>query len=131
EKSKLLDGSSVREGDVLLGIDSSGPHSNGYSLIRRVLERAGSPLDLDVGGVKLADALMAPTAIYVEPILALLAAHAPHALAHVTGGGLTENIIRVVPEGLGLDIDARAWSLPPVFEWLQREGGIEDAEMWR
>ena len=131
EKSKLLDGSAVREGDVLLGIDSSGPHSNGYSLIRRVLERAGSPLDLDLGGVKLADALMAPTAIYVKPILSLLAAHAPHALAHVTGGGLTENIIRVVPDGLGLSIDAGAWALPPVFGWLQREGGIADAEMWR
>ncbi|MEZ5543764.1 MAG: phosphoribosylformylglycinamidine cyclo-ligase [Lysobacteraceae bacterium] len=131
EKSKLLDGSAVREGDVLLGIDSSGPHSNGYSLIRRVLERAGSPLDLDLGGVKLADALMAPTAIYVKPILSLLAAHAPHALAHVTGGGLTENIIRVVPDGLGLSIDAGAWALPPVFCWLQREGGIADAEMWR
>jgi len=131
EKSKLLDGSAVREGDVLLGIDSSGPHSNGYSLIRRVLQRAGAMPDLDLGNVKLADALMAPTMIYVKPILSLLARQAPHALAHVTGGGLTENIIRVIPDGLGLDIDASAWSLPPVFEWLQREGDIADAEMWR
>lgn len=131
EKSKLLDGSSVGTGDVLIGIDSSGPHSNGYSLIRRVLERSGATPDLDIGGVSLGDALMAPTTIYVKPILALLAAHAPHALAHITGGGLTENIVRVVPDGLGIRIDASAWQLPAVFQWLQREGGIADAEMWR
>ncbi len=133
EKSRLLDGGKVREGDVLIGIASSGPHSNGYSLVRRIYERAGSPADLDVGGVKLIDALMAPTALYVKPVLALLASHgeAIHAMAHVTGGGLTENIIRVIPEGLGLDIDARSWPLPPVFQWLQREGAVEDAEMWR
>ncbi len=131
EKSKLLDGSGVRAGDVLIGIDSSGPHSNGYSLVRRVLERSGASPDLDLGGVALGDALMAPTTIYVKPILALLAAHAPHALAHITGGGLTENIVRVVPEGLGIAVDAGAWTLPPVFDWLRREGGIADAEMWR
>ncbi|WP_140719040.1 phosphoribosylformylglycinamidine cyclo-ligase [Pseudomonas sp. Hp2] len=133
EKSRLLDGGKVREGDVLIGIASSGPHSNGYSLVRRIYERAGSPADLDVGGVKLIDALMAPTALYVKPVLALLASHgeAIHAMAHVTGGGLTENIIRVIPEDLGLDIDACSWPLPPVFQWLQREGAVEDAEMWR
>lgn len=131
EKSKILDGSGVRAGDVLIGIDSSGPHSNGYSLIRRVLERSGAAQDLDLGGVSLGDALMAPTTIYVKPLLALLAAHAPHAMAHITGGGLTENIVRVVPENLGIAIDASAWELPSVFDWLQREGGIADAEMWR
>ena len=132
EKSRLLDGAAVRAGDVLLGIASSGPHSNGYSLVRRILDRAGRPLDLDVGGVPLADALMAPTTIYVKPVLALLRDAQPiHAMAHVTGGGLTENIIRVIPEGLGLDIEASAIALPPVFDWLQREGQVAREEMWR
>jgi phosphoribosylformylglycinamidine cyclo-ligase len=131
EKSKLLDGSKVRAGDVLVGIASSGPHSNGYSLIRRIYERAGRPADLDVGGVKLIDALMAPTALYVKPILELLGNHDLHAMAHITGGGLTENIIRVIPDGLGLDIEASAILLPPVFDWLQREGAVADDEMWR
>ena len=131
EKSRLLDGAKVRAGDVLIGIASSGPHSNGYSLVRRIYDRAGRPADLDVGGVKLADALMAPTTLYVKPILELLQAHDLHGMAHITGGGLTENIIRVIPDGLGLDIDASAWTLPPVFDWLQREGAVENTEMWR
>ncbi|CAN7200860.1 phosphoribosylformylglycinamidine cyclo-ligase [Pseudoxanthomonas sp. LjRoot168] len=131
EKSRLLDGAKVRDGDVLVGIASSGPHSNGYSLVRRIYDRAGRPADIDVGGVKLADALMAPTTLYVKPILELLQAHDLHGMAHITGGGLTENIIRVVPEGLGLEIDASAWALPPVFDWLQREGAVENSEMWR
>jgi phosphoribosylformylglycinamidine cyclo-ligase len=131
EKSKLLDGGKVRAGDVLIGVASSGPHSNGYSLIRRILDRAGRPLDLDLGGVTLADALMAPTTIYVKPMLALMREHDLHASAHITGGGLTENIIRVVPDGLGLDIDASSLALPPVFEWLMREGAVPREEMWR
>jgi phosphoribosylformylglycinamidine cyclo-ligase len=135
EKSKILDGAKVREGDVLIGIASSGPHSNGYSLIRRIYDRAGCPADLELGdGMKLVDALMAPTRLYVKPILELLGgAHGGdiHAMAHITGGGLTENIIRVVPDGLGLDIDASSWPLPPVFEWLQREGNVSREEMWR
>jgi phosphoribosylformylglycinamidine cyclo-ligase len=136
EKSRLIDGSRVREGDVLVGIASSGPHSNGYSLIRRILARAGATpdnggLDLDLGGVTLADALMEPTRIYVKPVLELLAKHDLHAMAHVTGGALVEKIIRVVPKGLGLDIDTSAWPLPPVFEWLQREGNVPREEMWR
>ncbi len=134
EKSELKDGSAVQQGDVLIGIASSGPHSNGYSLVRRIYERAGSPADLVLeDGVKLVDALMAPTRLYVKPILSLLKAHGPaiHGMAHVTGGGLTENIIRVVPEGLGLNIDASSWTLPPVFQWLQREGNVADSEMWR
>jgi phosphoribosylformylglycinamidine cyclo-ligase len=134
EKSQLLDGAKVRQGDVLIGIASSGPHSNGYSLIRRIYDRAGRPAELQVGGTTLADALMAPTALYVKPILSLLrGAHADgiHAMAHITGGGLTENIIRVIPDGLGLDIRASAWPLPPVFEWLQRAGAVADSEMWR
>jgi phosphoribosylformylglycinamidine cyclo-ligase len=131
EKSKLLDGAKVRQGDVLLGIASSGPHSNGYSLVRKIYDRAGRPADLDLGGVKLIDALMAPTALYVKPILELLGKHDLHAMAHITGGGLTENIIRVIPDGLGLQIEASSIVLPPVFEWLQREGAVPNDDMWR
>ena len=131
EKSQLLDGAAVRAGDVLIGIASSGPHSNGYSLVRKIYERAGRPAELDLGGTKLVDALMAPTTIYVKPVLSLLKGHAVHAMAHITGGGLTENIIRVIPDGLGLAIDASSWPLPPVFDWLMREGAVPREEMWR
>jgi phosphoribosylformylglycinamidine cyclo-ligase len=131
EKSEMLDGGAIVAGDVILGVASSGPHSNGYSLIRRILERAGSPLELDLDGVSLADALMAPTTIYVKPILDLLKNVPVHGMAHITGGGLKENIIRVVPDGLGLSLDSAAWTLPPVFQWLQREGKVEREEMWR
>src|SRR6201991_3348207 len=131
EKSAMNDGSNIVAGDVSLGVAASSPHSNGYSLIRKILERAGSPLDLDIGGVKLGDALMAPTTIYVKPILDLLTKVDVHGMAHVTGGGLKENIIRVVPDGLGLTIDASSWELPPVFQWLQREGNVAREEMWR
>jgi phosphoribosylformylglycinamidine cyclo-ligase len=135
EKSQMLSGAGIVAGDVVLGVASSGPHSNGYSLIRKILQRAGNPLDLDLGGVKLADALMAPTTIYVKPMLDLLQAGASripvHGLAHITGGGLKENIIRVVPDGLGLALDAAAIALPPVFDWLMREGNVAREEMWR
>jgi phosphoribosylformylglycinamidine cyclo-ligase len=131
EKSALIDGSKVRAGDVLIGLASSGPHSNGYSLVRKIFDRAGRPLDLELGGERLIDALMAPTTIYVKPVLELIAAHDLHAMAHITGGGLTENIIRVIPDGLGLDIRAAAWPLPPVFDWLMREGQVPQPEMWR
>ena len=138
EKSALLDGAAVRAGDLIIGIASSGAHSNGYSLIRRIVDRAGRPFDLDLAGVKLVDALMAPTEIYVKPVLELLAAHNPggrperiHAMAHITGGGLEENIIRVVPDGLGLNIVASSWPLSPLFDWLMREGAVPQREMWR
>ncbi|WP_425451787.1 phosphoribosylformylglycinamidine cyclo-ligase [Solilutibacter pythonis] len=134
EKSEIRDGGRVEAGDVLIGIASSGPHSNGYSLIRRIYDRAGRPADLDLGGTKLVDALMAPTRLYVKPVLELLRGphgQAIHAMAHITGGGLTENIVRVVPEGLGLDIEAAAIELPPVFQWLREAGNVADAEMWR
>ncbi len=150
EKAALIDGSRVQAGDAIIGIDSSGPHSNGYSLIRRIVARAGVTLDngrfdLDLNGVKLADALMAPTTIYVKPILELLCGGASgssprplpltplplHGMAHITGGGLLENIIRVVPDGLGLALDSGTWRLPPVFDWLQREGNVSQMEMWR
>jgi len=150
EKAALIDGSRVQAGDAIIGIDSSGPHSNGYSLIRRIVTRAGitadnGRFDLDLGGAKLADALMAPTTIYVKAILELLYGTAPgspplpsplsslplHGMAHITGGCLVENIIRVVPDGLGLALDSTTWRLPPVFDWLQREGNIAQMEMWR
>jgi phosphoribosylformylglycinamidine cyclo-ligase len=131
EKDALLSGDSIVAGDVILGVASSGPHSNGYSLIRKIVERAGSPFDLDLGGVTLADALMAPTTIYVKPMLELLKSVPVHGMAHITGGGLKENIIRVVPEGLGLKLDASAIVLPPVFDWLMREGNVAREEMWR
>jgi len=133
EKSDLLSGEAIVAGDVVLGVASSGPHSNGYSLIRKILDRAGRPLDLDLDGVKLADALMAPTTIYVKPMLELLATQgaAVHGMAHITGGGLKENIIRVVPDGLALALDAGTLTLPPVFDWLQREGKVAREEMWR
>ena len=131
EKSEMLSGDSIVAGDVILGVASSGPHSNGYSLVRKIVERAGSPLELDLGGVKLVDALMAPTTIYVKPILELMKSVQVHGMAHITGGGLKENIIRVVPDGLGLKLDASAIVLPPVFDWLMREGNVAREEMWR
>jgi len=131
EKSKLIDGSQLRAGDAILGIASSGAHSNGYSLIRRIVTRAGSPFELDIGGVALADALMAPTTIYVKPILQLLADQPVKGMAHITGGGLKENIIRVVPDALGISLDTASWKLPPLFDWLQREGAVAQEEMWR
>ena len=131
EKAELLSGDSIVAGDVILAVASSGPHSNGYSLIRKILERAGSPLELDLGGVQLSDALMAPTTIYVKPMLELLKSAPVHGMAHITGGGLKENIIRVVPDGLGLNIEASSIVLPPVFDWLMREGKVAHEEMWR
>jgi phosphoribosylformylglycinamidine cyclo-ligase len=139
EKAALIDGSRIKAGDAIIGIASSGPHSNGYSLIRKILARAGNPYDLDLGGIALADALLAPTMIYVKPILQLLGAQPSalgpqpciHGMAHITGGGLTENIIRVVPEALGIALESSAWKLPSVFDWLQREGKVAQKEMWR
>lgn len=131
EKSELLDGSRIGAGDVIVGIDSSGPHSNGYSLIRRILDRAERPLDMDIDGMSLADALMAPTTLYVKPVLELLKTLPIHGMAHITGGGLSENIIRVVPDGLGVNIDAASWQLPTIFAWLKAAGKVAREEMWR
>jgi len=131
EKSALIDGSKIEAGDAIIGIASSGPHSNGYSLIRKIVARAGRPFDLDLGGVKLGDALLTPTTIYVKPILKFLSEQRVHGMAHITGGGLKENIIRVVPEHLGIALDSTSWNLPPVFEWLQREGNVVREEMFR
>ncbi len=134
EKDTLIDGSRVAAGDVVLGLASSGPHSNGYSLIRRVLEHAGARLDAPLpedNNITLGDALMAPTRIYVRPLLELMRNHPVHAAAHITGGGLTENLPRVLPDELAARIDPRAWPRPPVFTWLQQAGAITDDEMLR
>ncbi len=131
EKDALNDGSRIGAGDVLLGVASSGAHSNGYSLIRRILERDPAALEQDLDGATLADRLLEPTRIYVKPVLDLLTGTPVHGMAHITGGGLSENIIRVVPDGLGLRIDPQAWPRTALFDWLQRTGQVADAEMWR
>ncbi|MBX3701023.1 MAG: phosphoribosylformylglycinamidine cyclo-ligase [Dokdonella sp.] len=131
EKSALIDGSQIEAGDVIVGIASSGAHSNGYSLIRKIVARAGNPWDLDLGGVSLADALLAPTTLYVKPILTLLKQLPVRGMAHITGGGLKENIIRVVPAALGIALDGSAWKRPALFDWLQREGNVAREEMLR
>ena len=121
----------VQTGDVLLGLASDGVHSNGYSLVRRVVERTGLAWDAPApfGEGSLGAALLAPTRLYVKPALAAIRAGGVHGLAHITGGGLTENLPRVLPEGLGAQIDLGAWTLPPVFKWLAAEGGLAQAEM--
>jgi phosphoribosylformylglycinamidine cyclo-ligase len=131
ERRKIIDGSQLRAGDQILGLGSSGPHSNGYSLIRKILQRCADPAAEQVGGQPLLDALLTPTRIYVRSVLDLLARFDVRAMAHITGGGLTENIIRVVPEGLAVQLDARAWPRPPVFDWLAATGGVVDSEMAR
>jgi phosphoribosylformylglycinamidine cyclo-ligase len=121
----------VQAGDVLLGLASDGVHSNGYSLVRKIVERAGLAWDAPApfADESLGAALLAPTRLYVKPALAAIRAGGVHALAHITGGGLTENLPRVLPEGLGADIDLASWALPPVFAWLANEGGLDQAEM--
>ena len=131
EKDRLIDGSRTRAGDVVIGLPSSGPHSNGYSLIRRLIAHAGADASTLVDGTPLFDRLMAPTRIYVKPLLALLAEFDVHGLAHVTGGGITDNLPRVVPDGLGIVLERRTLELPAVFQWLKATAGIDDAEMFR
>ena len=132
ERRSLIDGSKISAGDRLIGVASSGPHSNGYSLIRRILKHVNADLAQSLDdGTALKDALMAPTTIYVKPILKLLSTQAIPGMAHITGGGLTENIIRVIPDGFGLVIDPSTWPLPPVFRWLQTAGEVSDTEMRR
>ncbi|MDF3919862.1 phosphoribosylformylglycinamidine cyclo-ligase [Salinicola salarius] len=133
EKSEILDGSKVGEGDVLLGLASSGPHSNGYSLIRKILEVGDGKLDDTLEGKPLADLLMAPTRIYVKPLLSLIRSSSVdvHALSHITGGGLLENVPRVLPEHLAARIDVSRWQRPAVFDWLKQQGNVEEREMYR
>lgn len=131
EKSAIIDGRHVAAGDVLLGLASSGPHSNGYSLIRKVIEVSGADLQDSLGEQTLADALLAPTRIYVQSVLELIRSLPVHAVAHITGGGLLENVPRVLPEHCRAHINVCNWPLPPVFSWLQRAGNIDAREMHR
>ncbi len=131
EKSRLIQPERVRAGDVLIGLASSGPHSNGYSLIRKILEVSDAKLDRPMGDQTLGEALLAPTRIYVKSLLALMQQVEIHALAHITGGGLPENLPRVLPQGCQAVIDSDSWELPAVFQWLREQGNLATHEMLR
>ena len=131
EKEAIIDGTKTRAGDVVLGLPSSGPHSNGFSLIRKILQVSAADLKTNLDGASLIDRLMAPTRIYVKPLLKLMSELAPHGLSHITGGGLVDNIPRVLPDGLEVVLERSAWPRNPVFDWLQRQGKVADAEMYR
>ena len=131
EKDAIIDGSAVRAGDAVIGLASSGPHSNGYSLIRKLVAMSGADGNTHLDGKPLLDRLLAPTRIYVKPLLALARQLEVHGLAHITGGGLTDNIPRVLPDGLEAVLERHRWHQDPVFDWLQQVGCIEPAEMYR
>ncbi len=133
EKADIIDGSKIVPGDVVLGLASSGAHSNGYSLIRKIIDVAGPDLAADFHGRPLADAILEPTRIYVKALLALMQAMpgAVKGMAHITGGGITENVPRILRDELTARIDAASWTLPPLFQWLQQAGNVADAEMHR
>src|ERR1700692_428513 len=131
EKDRIIDGSRTAAGDIVLGLPSSGPHSNGFSMIRKIIQVSGAYLDTDCDGVALGDRLMAPTRIYVKALLKLVGSLPVHGLSHITGGGLVDNIPRVIPDGLEVILERRAWRREPVFEWLQRAGRVADQEMYR
>jgi len=131
DRDRIIDGSQLRAGDTLLGLASSGPHSNGYSLIRRVLELHPDGTQFDCGGTPVGELLLEPTRIYVKAVLALIEACSVGAIAHITGGGLPENVVRVLPDNLDARIDSGAWARPPVFNWLQEQGRIEESELLR
>ena len=135
EKSRAIDGRNIGAGDALIGLASSGPHSNGFSLIRRILETSPADLRRPVAGVTgdktLGATLLEPTRIYVKPVLALASEIELKGMAHITGGGLIENAHRMFPAGLGARLDRSAWPQPPIFDWLQRAGNVDDDEMHR
>jgi phosphoribosylformylglycinamidine cyclo-ligase len=131
ERDAIIDGSKVKVGDAVIGMASSGPHSNGYSLIRRLVALKSADASTMVDGQALFDRLLAPTRIYVPSMLALARALPVHGFAHITGGGLTDNIPRVLPEDCGVTLQRSAWHRDPVFDWLQAAGGVADAEMYR
>ena len=131
EKSKIIDGKKIQPGDVVLGLASSGAHSNGYSLVRKIIEVAKPDLHADFHGRPLADVLLAPTRIYVKPLLALMEKIDVHGMVHITGGGLVENIPRVLQSNLTAVLHKDSWTLPPLFQWLQKHGGVADDEMHR
>jgi phosphoribosylformylglycinamidine cyclo-ligase len=131
EKDLILDGTRTRAGDAVLGLPSSGPHSNGFSLVRKILALSKADPHTPLDGIPLIRRLMAPTRIYVKPVLALIGAVPVHGIAHITGGGLVENIPRVIPDGLEVVLQRKAWGVDPVFDWLQRQGNVDQAEMYR
>lgn len=131
EKSKVIDGSHVNHGDVLIALASSGPHSNGYSLIRHIVEKSQSPLEMPFGNQTLGETLLTPTRIYVRSVLALAQANILKAAAHITGGGLIENIPRVLPKNCEAFLDHSSWELPPIFQWLQTKGNLSSLELQR
>ena len=131
EKSKLIDGSKIVPGDMILGLASSGAHSNGYSLVRKIIDVAKPDLSADFHGRKLGDVLLEPTRIYVKPLLALMETLEVKGMVHITGGGLVENIPRVLQANLTAVLQRDAWVMPPLFAWLQQHGGVADAEMHR
>ncbi len=131
DKSKLIDGTTIAAGDVVLGLASSGAHSNGYSLIRKLIEKSGIDFESDFHGRKFKDVVMEPTRIYVKSLLKLIEALPVKGMAHITGGGITENIPRVLPAGLTAEIRADGWQLPPLFQWLQAQGNIVPSELYK
>ncbi|MCR9104943.1 MAG: phosphoribosylformylglycinamidine cyclo-ligase [Gammaproteobacteria bacterium] len=131
EKSAIIDGSKVADGDVLIGLASSGPHSNGFSLIRKIIDVSGAALDAPLGESTLGQTLLAPTTIYVKPLLELVKTVEVKAISHITGGGLLENLPRVLPRHLDAHIDTNSWTWPIIFDWLQRNGNVTDEEMYR
>jgi phosphoribosylformylglycinamidine cyclo-ligase len=131
DKDDIIDGTATLAGDVVLGLPSSGPHSNGFSMIRRILDVSGARLDSAIDGVPLVNRLLAPTRIYVKPLLALFRTINVHGVAHITGGGLLDNIPRMLPDGLEAVLERKSWVRGPVFDWLQREGRVADEEMLR
>lgn len=131
EKSKIIDGTQVKVGDIVIGLASSGPHSNGYSLIRKILATNGFDFNKPFGDSTLGEKLLAPTRIYVKPILQLLKQVSVHAIAHITGGGLLDNIPRVLPKNTKAILLKNSWEMPEIFAWLQRHGNVADEEMFR
>ncbi len=131
EKANIIDGTTITSGDVVLGLASSGAHSNGYSLIRKLIEQSGIDMESDFDGQKFKDVIMAPTKLYVRSILALQAAMPIKGMAHITGGGITENIPRILPNGLTAEIQKSSWALPTLFQWLQTQGNMADNEMYK
>jgi len=131
DKSKLIDGTTIAAGDVVLGLASSGAHSNGYSLIRKLIEKSGIDFESDFHGRKFKDVVMEPTRIYVKSLLKLIEALPVKGMAHITGGGITENIPRVLPAGLTAEIHANSWQLPHLFQWLQAQGNIVPNELYK
>jgi phosphoribosylformylglycinamidine cyclo-ligase len=131
EKADLVDGSSIVAGDTVLGLASSGPHSNGYSLIRRIVQQCGAQYSDRFDGATLGERLLAPTRIYCRAVLAVMRAFRLKGMAHITGGGLVENVPRVLPDAVQAVLGRRAWPRPAVFDWLQQQGRVEDAEMHR